>query len=116
ALAARLGAPVVIENDVNLAARGEQWRGHGVGIGNFVFIGLGTGIGMGIIADGHLLRGARGGAGEISYLPIGADPFDPRGFALGTLESTIGSVAIADRYAGLGGRSDATVRDIFSAL
>ena len=97
ALAARLGAPVVIENDVNLAARGEQWRGHGVGIGNFVFIGLGTGIGMGIIADGHLLRGASGGAGEIAYLPIGGDPFDSRGFRLGTLENAIGSVAANSR-------------------
>ena len=116
ALAARLGAPVVIENDVNLAARGEQWRGHGVGIGNFVFIGLGTGIGMGIIADGHLLRGARGGAGEIAYLPIGGDPFDSRGLRLGTLENAIGSVAIAERFAGLGGDHGTTVRDIFTRL
>jgi len=112
----RLGVAVIIENDVNLAARGEQWRGHGAGLGNFVFIALGTGVGMGIIADGHLLRGARGGAGEIGYLPIGGDPYDPRGFSLGTFEAAVGSVAIANRYAGFGGRSDATVRDIFAAL
>ena len=116
ALAARLGAPVVIENDVNLAARGEQWRGHAAGRRNFVFIALGTGIGMGIIADGHLLRGARGGAGEISYLPLGGDPYDPRGFTLGTLESPVGSVGIARRYAGFGGRADASVRDIFAGF
>ncbi len=115
ALAERLGMPVVIENDVNLAARGEQWRGHGVGVKDFAFVALGTGIGMGIIADGHLLRGRRGAAGEISYLPLGGDPFDPRGFALGTLESAVGSVAIARRYAGFGGREGATVRDIFTA-
>ena len=116
ALAEQTGAPVVIENDVNLAARGEQWRGHGVGIGNFVFIGLGTGIGMGIIADGHLLRGARGGAGEVAYLPIGGDPFDARGFRQGTLESAVGSVAIAERYAGLANTTGPTVRDIFARL
>ena len=112
----RLGVPVIIENDVNLAARGEQWRGHGTGVRNFVFIALGTGVGMGIIADGHLLRGASGAAGEIGYLPIGGDPYDPRGFSLGTFEAAVGSVAIADRYAGYGGQPGATVRDIFAAL
>lgn len=116
ALAERAGAPVMIENDVNLAARGEQWRGHGVGVGNFVFIGLGTGIGMGIIADGHLLRGTRGGGGEVAYLPIGGDPFDTRGFRLGTLENAVGSVAIAERYAGLANTPGITVRDIFARL
>jgi predicted NBD/HSP70 family sugar kinase len=116
ALTERTGAPVVMENDVNLAARGEQWRGHGVGVANFVLIGLGTGIGMGIIADGHLLRGGRGGAGEVAYLPIGGDPFDARGFRLGTLENAVGSVAIAERYAGLVGSEGITVRDIFTRL
>ena len=115
-LTRRLGVPVIIENDVNLAARGEQWRGRGTGVRNFVFIALGTGVGMGIIADGHLLRGARGAAGEIGYLPVGGDPYDPRGFALGTFETAVGSVAITNRYAGFGGHRGATVRDIFAAL
>lgn len=115
-LTARLAVPVIIENDVNLAARGEQWRGQGTGVRNFVFVALGTGVGMGIIADGHLLRGARGGAGEIGYLPIGGDPYDPRGFALGTFETAVGAAGIASRYAGFGGRYGATVRDIFAAL
>jgi predicted NBD/HSP70 family sugar kinase len=115
-LAEQLGVPVIIENDVNLAARGEQWRGCGTGVQNFVFIALGTGVGMGIIADGHLLRGARGAAGEIGYLPIGGDPYDPRGFSLGTFEAAVGSVAIANRYAGFGGPRNATVREIFAAL
>lgn len=115
-LTGRLSVPLVIDNDVNLAARGEQWCGHGAGLRNFVFIALGTGVGMGIIAEGHLLRGARGAAGEIGYLPLGGDPYDPRGFSLGTFESAAGSAAIASRYAGYGGRRGATVRDIFLAL
>ena len=112
----RLGAPVLIENDVNLAARGEQWRGHGAGLRNFVFIALGTGVGMGIVANGQLVRGARGAAGEIGYLPIGGDPYDARGFQLGTLEHAIGSAAMSDRYAGYGGAPGTSVRAIFDAL
>lgn len=109
----RLGHDVLIDNDVNLAALGEQWLGNGRSIDNFVFVALGTGIGMGIINEGRLIHGARGGAGEISTLPIGADPFDPRSFASGALESAIGSVAIRGRYEALGGTPGLTVRDMF---
>lgn len=115
-LSERLGLPVIIENDVNLAAQGEHWRGHGVKVDNFAFVALGTGIGMGIIANGALLRGAHGAAGEISYLPIGGDPFDPGGFTIGTLETSVGSVAMARRYTGFGGPAEATVADLFNAL
>jgi len=114
-LAERMGLPIVIENDVNLAALGERWRGHGVDVGNFAFIALGTGTGMGIVANGAILRGARGAAGEISYLPIGGDPFDPGGFTLGTFETAVGSVAMTRRYVGFGGRQGATVADVFAA-
>jgi predicted NBD/HSP70 family sugar kinase len=112
----RLGVPAIIENDVNLAAEGERWKGHGVDVGNFAFIALGTGTGMGIIANGSLLRGGRGAAGEISYLPIGGDPFDPGGFHLGTFESAVGSVAMARRYVGFGGQEGASVADLFVAF
>ncbi|TYC68946.1 ROK family transcriptional regulator [Stappia sp. BW2] len=112
----RLGIPTIIENDVNLAAEGERWKGHGVDVGNFAFVALGTGTGMGIIANGSLLRGGRGAAGEISYLPIGGDPFDPGGFHLGTFETAVGSVAMARRYAGFGGKESASVADLFVAF
>jgi predicted NBD/HSP70 family sugar kinase/predicted transcriptional regulator len=113
ALRTRLGVEVAVENDVNLAAIGEHWCGGSKGANTFVFVALGTGIGMGIFADGRLLRGARGAAGEIAYLPVGGDPYDARGQRLGTLESAIGSAAITERYAGLGGRDAHTVREIF---
>ena len=115
-LRARLNVPVVIDNDVNLAARGEQWRGVGAGVRDFVFIAFGTGVGMGIVANGHLVRGARGAAGEISYLPVGGDPYDPRGFELGTFESAVGSGAISARYAQAGGASGDSVRAVFEAM
>lgn len=116
ALAVRLGFPVVIENDVNLAALGERRQGDRHGVGNLAFIALGTGIGMGIVANGQLLRGARGAAGEIAYLPLGGDPFDSRGFTLGTFETVIGSVAIVERCRGLGVAAPADVRGVFDLL
>ncbi|SEG81484.1 ROK family transcriptional regulator [Bosea lathyri] len=116
ALRARLGIDIAIENDVNLAAIGEHWRGNSRKARTFAFIAVGTGIGMGLFADGHLIRGARGAAGEIAYLPLGADPYDTRGMRLGTLETAIGSAGIAERYAGLGGEPGTTVRAIFDRL
>jgi predicted NBD/HSP70 family sugar kinase len=116
ALRARLGVDVTIENDVNLAAVGEHWRGNSRKAQNFAFIAVGTGIGMGIFADGQLIRGARGAAGEIAYLPLGGDPYDGRGQRLGTLETSAASAGIAARYAGLGGAPGTTVREIFDCL
>lgn len=115
-LAARLGFPVRVDNDVNMAARGEMWRGEGRDTPCFVFIALGTGIGMGIINEGRILSGARGAAGEISTLPVGGDPFDARNFHAGTLERSVGSVAIRDRYEGAGGVPRLTVRAIVDAI
>jgi predicted NBD/HSP70 family sugar kinase len=113
ALVDTLGFPVVIENDVNMAALGEWRHGCGNGTEDLVFLALGTGIGMGIIAGGRLLRGAKGAAGEIAYLPLGGDPFDARGHRLGTLEAAIGGAAIIDRFRAGGGAVDADVRAIF---
>jgi predicted NBD/HSP70 family sugar kinase len=116
ALAARLGCPVQIENDVNLAALGECWTGCCVGVDTFAFVALGTGIGMGIVDNGALLRGATGAAGEIAYLPLGSDPFDARLHRLGTLESSVGSAAILDRYNGASAEPAPDVRTIFDRL
>ncbi len=71
---------------------------------------------MGIFADGHLIRGARGAAGEVAYLPLGGDPYDARGQRLGTLETAIGSAGIIERYTALGGAPGSTVRDVFDRL
>jgi len=111
-----VGFDVEIGNDVNMAAKGEQWLGEGRDVDNFVFIALGTGIGMGVINERRILRGARGGAGEISTLPIGASPYDGRTVHAGAFETSIGSVAIRARYEGAGGAPGLTVRQIFDRL
>lgn len=66
--------PVKIDNDANAAALGEVWSGAGSGEQNAVCITLGTGVGGGIIAEGKLLHGAKGFAGEIGHIQI-----DPAG-------------------------------------
>ncbi len=115
ALRQQLGCDVRIENDVNLAAKGEHWRGCCAGRQSFAFVALGTGVGMGLVINGQIVSGARGAAGEIAYLPIGGDPFDSRGMRHGALETAIGSAAILDRYRALGGDT-LDVRAMFDRL
>lgn len=73
-LSERLGAPVILENDANAAALGEKWIGAGRTVNDLLLITLGTGIGGGIIADGRILRGFMGMAGEVGHISI-----DPQG-------------------------------------
>jgi predicted NBD/HSP70 family sugar kinase len=70
----RLEVPVTAENDVNLAALGEQWRGIAQGVENFAFLSVGTGLGAGLVLRGELHRGHHGFAGELDYAIDGLDP------------------------------------------
>ena len=93
-----LGVPVKLENDVNLAALGEHWAGAGQNIENLVFISLGTGIGAGLIVNGELLRGSGGFAGELGYLPFGADPFEEQSLRTGAFERVAATHGIRQAY------------------
>ncbi|WP_245979397.1 ROK family transcriptional regulator [Streptomyces diacarni] len=73
-LAEVLGAPVTIENDVNLAAMAEQHEGAAQDHDNFALVWVDNGTGAAIVVDGALLRGATGGAGEIGYMPLPGAP------------------------------------------
>jgi glucokinase len=61
---------VIIENDTNLAALGEQYRGAAQAELNFVFISLGANVGAGIILGGRVHHGSHWSAGEIGYLRL----------------------------------------------
>ncbi len=65
-----LRIPVVIENDANAAALGEQWRGAGRGINSMILLTLGTGVGGGIVLDNKIWQGADGMAGEIGHMTL----------------------------------------------
>ncbi|MEU7482822.1 ROK family transcriptional regulator [Streptomyces sp. NPDC042319] len=69
-----LGAPVVVENDVNLAALAEQYEGSAQDHDDFVLVWVDEGVGAAIVLGGTLLRGATGGAGEIGYMPLPGAP------------------------------------------
>jgi predicted NBD/HSP70 family sugar kinase len=72
-LGERLGVPVALDNDINLAALGEQWRGVAHGVDDFVFLSIGTGFGAGLVLRGELHRGHHGAAGEVDYTLPGLD-------------------------------------------
>jgi predicted NBD/HSP70 family sugar kinase len=105
ALAVELGERVGVENDVNLAAVGERWKGLGQGVRDFGFLSVGTGVGMGLVLGGELYRGSSGAAGEVGYLPVGADPYDQHVRRRGAFEeATCGAgVVRSAREAGMGG-------------
>jgi predicted NBD/HSP70 family sugar kinase len=68
----RLRTEVSVDNDVNLAAVAERSRGIAADADSFALLWLGEeGVGLAIDLGGTLLRGARGGAGEIGYMPVG---------------------------------------------
>src|SRR5262249_40129454 len=66
----RLSLPVVLGNDVEVAAYGEQMFGSGRGYQDFIYVSVGTGIGGAIIQNGSLSRGATGTAGEIGHTVV----------------------------------------------
>lgn len=64
------GIDFFIDNDANVAALGEGWKGAGEGGSDVVFITLGTGVGGGIITNGNLVHGAVGAGGEIGHIIV----------------------------------------------
>jgi predicted NBD/HSP70 family sugar kinase len=63
----RLDMAVEVENDVNLAALGERWRGVAFERDDFAFLSIGTGLGAGLVLRGELHAGHHGAAGEVDY-------------------------------------------------
>ena len=93
------GVPVIVENDTNLAAVGEHWRGAAKGVDNFVFIAMGTGLGAGIYLRGQLHHGAQWSAGEIGYLSAHGQKREFMQMSqLGQLEAMIGGTGIETKW------------------
>ena len=93
------GLPVVVDNDANLAALGEMWKGAGEGAKDLVCMTLGTGVGGGVIANGEIVHGVSGAAGEIGHITVVTENGFPcncgKSGCLETVASATGIVRVA---------------------
>jgi predicted NBD/HSP70 family sugar kinase len=101
-LGSRLGAPVLVDNDVNIMALGEHWAAEPEA-GHLIFVKIGTGIGCGIISEGQLHRGAQGAAGDIGHIRVAsAAEVICRCGNIGCLEAIASGSALAAQLRGIG--------------
>lgn len=122
-LAAEFNLPIVIDNDVNLAALGELWFGVDQNARNLVFITIGNGIGAGLILDGSLYRSTNAYAGEIGYFLPDRKYLGTHRDDFGTLESLAALNIVAEKAQeyfrkqhGTDGGEHATPEGIFKAM
>ena len=113
-----LGLPVTLENDINLAALGEQWQGVARGVDDFVFLSIGTGMGAGVVLRGELHRGRHGAAGEIDFALAGVEEtLDPAAPQVSVLASQVtGSPADARTVFGAARKGDRAAATVVTEL
>ncbi|MEU6544073.1 ROK family protein [Streptomyces sp. NPDC046859] len=107
--------PVLVDNDANLMAYGEQRSGF-PDCSAFVLVKVSTGIGAGVVVDGSLFRGVDGGAGDIGHIRVGAEARCRCG-SYGCLAAVASGGAVARRLAedGVPAASGSDVRDLLAA-
>ena len=107
--------PVLVDNDANLMAYGEQRTGH-PDCSAFVLVKVSTGIGAGVVVGGSIFRGIDGGAGDIGHIRVGAEALCRCG-SHGCLAAVASGGAVARRLrdAGVPAASGADVRDLLAA-
>ncbi|MDQ0231976.1 ROK family glucokinase [Metabacillus malikii] len=64
------GLKAVVDNDANIAALGEMWKGAGDGAKDLICVTLGTGVGGGLISNGEVIHGVYGAGGEIGHITV----------------------------------------------
>ncbi|MFD0436241.1 ROK family transcriptional regulator [Streptomyces chartreusis] len=107
--------PVLVDNDANLMAYGEQRTGY-PDCSAFVLVKVSTGIGAGVVVDGSVYRGIDGGAGDIGHIRVGADA-ECRCGSYGCLAAVASGRAVARRLAetGVPAASGSDVRDLLAS-
>lgn len=114
ALFDRHGWHVLLENDANLAALAEQWRGAAQGLDDVAVLLAGERLGAGIIESGRLLRGRNGAAGELAFLRLVDGAVGPHGIAQLAREWGAEAASQPKGLAGLG-PADVTAEAVFAA-
>lgn len=111
--------PVYIDNDANCAALGEMWKGAGAGAKNLVLVTLGTGVGGGVIANGQIVQGVSGAAGEIGHItavPVGGAPCNcGKTGCLETVASATGIVRLAKQKLEAQEFNTSSLKEVFLA-
>ncbi|MGW3243844.1 ROK family protein [Streptomyces sp. NPDC001070] len=108
-----LGCPVLVDNDVNLMALGEQHAGVARSVRDFLFVKIGTGIGCGIVVGGQVHRGVTGSAGDIGHIQVVPGGLPCACGNHGCLEAYFGGSALvrdATATAGTGGSAALAAR------
>jgi glucokinase len=96
-LGERFGLPTVLTNDANAAALGELIYGAAKGMKDFIVITLGTGVGSGIVANGQLIYGHDGFAGELGHcIVIPGGRLHPGTGAHGSLEAYASATGVTN--------------------
>jgi predicted NBD/HSP70 family sugar kinase len=95
-LRAALDLPVLVDNDVNALAVAERLYGRGRGRDDLIVVTIGRGVGLAVVANGGLVRGATGGAGEFGHMPVAEGPRCGCG-NLGCLEAVVGAASLRAR-------------------
>jgi glucokinase len=97
---------VIVENDTNLAAQGEQYNGAARMETDFIFVNIGTNVGAGIFLRGRIHHGSQWSAGEIAYLRLPSiSRRQPTIYEFGELETVLTTSGILKRWHGEGGES-----------
>ena len=112
---AKFKLPVTLTNDANAAAIGEMMYGAAKGMKDFIMITLGTGVGSGIVANGHLIYGHDGFAGELGHTIIIPDGRTHPGTGKkGSLESYASATGVSNTALDLMEKTDtpSILRDI----
>lgn len=111
-----LDLPVVVENNVNALSVAEQLFGQGRSFRNVLVVTIGNGVGAGLIADGVMVRGRAGGAGDLGHVPVEEDgPLCQCGNH-GCLEALIGQGALVETARAEGLLADGGGIDALRAL
>ena len=114
AIAERVKAPFLVENDANVAAFGEWKYGAGRGASSLVFLTIGTGIGGGIVLGEKLWRGSCGYAAEIGHVVVNPSGELCKCGIRGCLETEASAPAIVRKYQSLAGKGErVTTEDIY---
>jgi glucokinase len=122
----RLGLPVYVDNDANVALLAEHRSGAARGTRHAVMLAVGTGIGGGLLIDGRLYRGAEGVGGELGHMVVDFDGPECQGacpgrgclevLASGTAIGVVGEEAAREAPDSILGRRLASGREVTGAL